>query len=324
MSNSPFLNSIREAMRLRGYSLRTEKNYLYWIKNYIRYHQLRHPSELSSDDVTRYLSYLANQRDVAINTQRSALNALAFLYNQFLQQPLGELGFKYAKRERRVPVVLSVAEVQKIFEHLNGRDSVIFTLLYGSGLRISECLRLRVKDIDFDRLSITVRDGKGNKDRVTLLSRSLLVPLRDMIERSLSCQREDNRKGVGPSLPHALHRKYPNAFRQPGWMYIFPSSKLSAHPLNGYLCRHHLHTSVARKALRKAVLSAGMEYKPINCHTFRHSFATQLLTNGQDIRTVQELLGHSDVATTPIYTHVIGQHLAGTTSPADILVVNKE
>ncbi|MBN0989854.1 integron integrase [Amphritea pacifica] len=321
MSKSPFLNSIREAMRQMGYSLRTEKTYLYWIRYYIRFNQLKHPSELGGEDVIRFLTYLANQQDVAINTQRTALNAIAFLYNKFLQQPLGELGFTYAKRSRRIPVVLNAAEVQTILQHFKTRDLVIFSLLYGSGLRITECLRLRVKDIDFERYSVTVHDGKGNKDRVTLLPRSLEGPLKSIINQSLICQKEDNSKGIGPSLPHALYKKYPNAFRQPGWMYLFPSQSLCAHPLSGEICRHHLHPSVARKALNKAKSLAGVEHKPISCHTFRHSFATQLLANGQDIRTVQELLGHSDVATTQIYTHVLGQHFAGTQSPADLLIV---
>lgn len=192
------------------------------------------------------------------------------------------------------------------------------SLLYGSGLRVSECLRLWVQDIDLEHLSITVKDGKGRKDRQTLLSRSLVPMLKQRIEQARALQQQDNLRGIGPSLPFALGRKYPSAYRQPGWMYLFPSTCLCAHPLTGVLCRHHLHDSVIRKALQPAVVASGIR-KKVNCHTFRHSFATHLLQSGYDIRTVQELLGHNDVATTQIYTHVIGQHYAGTVSPLDKL-----
>jgi integron integrase len=317
MGKSRFLNEVRQNIRLRGYSMRTEKTYLYWMKDYIRYHHLKHPTELNSGHVTAYLSYLANHRDVAINTQKTALNALVFLYDQFLKTPLGDLGFHYAKKQRRLPIVLTVIEVQAILNALNGRDRVIFSLLYGSGLRISECLRLRVQDINFQKCSLTVRDGKGGKDRQTILSTSLISPLKDLIEQAIHIQEEDNLRGIGPSFPHKLGKKYPNAFRQPAWMFIFPSTAICKHPITQLPCRHHLHDSVPRKALQKAVKDCGLNRKKISCHTFRHSFATQLLQNGRDIRTVQELLGHTDVATTQIYTHVIGQHFAGTTSPLE-------
>ena len=321
MSKSPFLNSIRQNIRMRGYSMRTEKTYLYWIRDYIRFHRLQHPKDLSGEHVVTYLSYLANRRDVAINTQKVALNALSFLYNQFLNQPLGDLGFTYAKRQRRLPVVLSMPEVQMILDNLSGRNKTIFSILYGSGLRITECLRLRVKDIDFQHGGITVHDGKGGKDRQTILSPSLAQPLQELIESAIQLQQQDNKRGIGPSLPHMLGKKYPNAFRQPAWMFIFPSIGVCKHPITDKLCRHHLHDSVPRKALQKAVQACGLNRKKISCHTFRHSFATQLLQNGRDIRTVQELLGHSDVSTTQIYTHVIGQHFAGTNSPLDNLVL---
>jgi len=317
MAKSEFISQIRQNLRMRGYSLRTEKIYLYWVKDYIRYHGLQHPINLTSQDVVAYLSYLANSRNVAINTQKSALNALAFLYNQFLKRPLGELGFKYAKKQRRLPIVLSPIEVQTILSHLTGRDNTIFSILYGSGLRITECLRLRVQDINLSKSSLTVRDGKGGKDRQTILSPSLEVSLTNLIESAIALQKQDNLKGVGPSLPHMLGKKYPNAYRQPAWMFLFPSTTICQHPVTGVTCRHHLHDSVPRKALKKAVLAGGLNQKKISCHTFRHSFATQLLENGRDIRTVQELLGHTDVATTQIYTHVLGQHFAGTTSPLE-------
>ena len=319
MAKSPFLNQIRQNLRMRGYSLRTEKVYLYWIKDYIRYHKLQHPTVLTGDHVVAYLSYLANSRDVAINTQKSALNALAFLYNQFLNQPLGDLGFKYAKRQRRLPIVLSAQEVQMILKALSGRDKIVFSILYGSGLRITECLRLRIQDIDFHKGSLTVRDGKGGKDRQTILSSSLTMSLEGLINQAIELQQKDNLQGIGPSLPHMLGKKYPNAYRQPAWMFVFPSTAICKHPVTNQLCRHHLHDSVPRKALKAAVQSCGLNRKKISCHTFRHSFATQLLQNGRDIRTVQELLGHTDVATTQIYTHVLGQHFAGTSSPLDSL-----
>lgn len=223
---SPFMQQLQQNMRMRGYSMRTEKTYLYWIRDYVRFHNRQHPMNLTSDHVVQFLSYLSNSRDVAINTQKTALNALAFLYNQFLNQPLGDIGFNYAKRQRKIPIVISQLEVQAILKQLSQRDRIIFSLLYGSGLRITECLRLRIKDLAFDHSSIIVHDGKGGKDRKTILS---------------------------PSLPHMLGKKYPNAYRQPAWMFIFPSITICQHPITGKVCRHHLHDSVPRKALKKAV-----------------------------------------------------------------------
>ncbi|MGH1439839.1 MAG: integron integrase [Cellvibrionaceae bacterium] len=323
MSKSPFLESIREQIRIRHYSMRTEKTYLYWIRYFIVYHQKKHPETMGATEVTEFLSYLSHQRNVAVNTQKVALNALAFLYNQYLKQPLGELPFRAATKQRHLPVVLSIQEVELILSELEGIHKLIFSLLYGSGLRVSECLRLRVQDCDFNNMSLTVRDGKGKKDRTTLLSQSCMNALKLQIVNAKKRLAEDNKQGVGPSLPNALGRKYPNAFRQTAWMFIFPSHNLCHHPLTKVLCRHHLHDSVPRKALKKAVSKAGID-KRVNCHTFRHSFATHLLQAGTDLRTVQELLGHNDVKTTQIYTHVIGQHYAGTTSPIDRLIVKEQ
>lgn len=256
---------------------------------------------------------------MAVNTQKTALNALAYLYNQYLKQPLGDLGFKYATKQRSLPIVISPGEVKQILSNLSGRNYIVISLLYGSGLRVSECLRLRIQDIDLDNLSLTVRDGKANKDRRTLLSGHLISQLQILIAEAIGLQKLDNQRSIGPSLPNALSKKYPNAYRQRGWMFLFPSGSLCHHPLTGELCRHHIHSSVIRKQLQRAVTQSNIN-KKVNCHTFRHSFATHLLQSGKDIRTVQELLGHNDVSTTQIYTHVIGQHYAGTTSPLDAIV----
>jgi len=320
MAKGQFIMLLSRAIRMRGYSIRTEKTYAYWVADFIRFNKMQHPSTMGKYEVNLFLSHLANDRHVAVNTQKTALNAIAFLYNQFLNQPLGELGFKYSTKQRKLPIVLTAKEVKKILDQLVNRNYVIFPLLYGSGLRVTECLRLRVQDIDLENLSLTVRDGKGNKDRQTILSPHLSIPLSNLIDIALKIQKLDNQKGIGPSLPNALAKKYPNAFRKPAWMYIFPSSSICNHPITGILCRHHLHESVARKALQKSVTMAGLLHKKINCHTFRHSFATHLLQAGRDIRTVQELLGHKDVSTTQIYTHVIGQHYAGTSSPLDAII----
>lgn len=318
-NSSPFLQSVRAEIRLRGYSIRTEKSYLYWIRQFIYFNNKRHPSHLGADEVKSFLSWLACERHVAVNTQKVALNALVFLYRQCLKRDLGTLDFSLARKQRQLPSVLSASQVSVILQQLSGRDYLIFAILYGSGLRISECLRLRIQDIDLERMALTVRDGKANKDRQTLLSTSIARQLRDAMEASIDLQKKDNAEGFGPSLPGVLGKKYPNAFRMPGWMYLFPSSGLCRHPITGIMCRHHLHESVPRKSLKLAVAAAGITHKRVNCHTFRHSFATHLLQAGYDLRTVQELLGHNDVKTTQIYTHVLGKHYAGTSSPLDAL-----
>jgi site-specific recombinase XerD len=328
-----YLQDIKAEMRMRGYSIKTEKAYLYWIKAYINFHHKRHPEIMGTDKVAQFLTFLANVRNVAINTQKVALNALVYLYQKHLQQTLGNLGFRYASKQRSLPCVLTPSEVTVLLAQLSGRDRLIIELLYGSGLRISECLRLRIQDVDLQGHSLTVRDGKGHKDRQTILSHNSGNKLTDFIDTAREIQSKDNQEGIGPSLPYALGRKYPNAFRQVGWMFIFPSHSTCLHPYTGILCRHHLHPSVIRtgilcrhhlhpsvirKALGTAVKKTNI-VKRITCHTFRHSFATHLLQAGRDIRSVQELLGHNDINTTQIYTHVLGQHYAGTTSPLDNL-----
>lgn len=316
---SPFLTAVRNEIRLRGYSIRTEKTYITWIKKFIYYNNKRHPREMGADEVRNFLSWLATERNVAINTQKVALNSLVFLYHKVLNIDLGDLGFTLATKQRHLPVVLSPDEVGRILNHLSGNKQLVVKLMYGSGLRVSECLRLRVQDINLERLALVVRDGKGNKDRQTILSPSLVEPLSKAIDLAIDLQRNDAGNGVGVSLPYALIRKYPKAPFQPAWAFLFPSIGLSKHPITGATCRHHLHQTVIRKTLKIAVERAGIFNKRVNCHTFRHSFATQMLTQGADIRTVQELLGHNDVNTTQIYTHVLGQHYAGTSSPLDRL-----
>ncbi|MGE6436134.1 integron integrase [Shewanella baltica] len=315
---SPFLSGVQEEMRMRGYSIRTEKSYLYWIKAFINFHHKRHPETMGTEEVAQFLTFLANQRNVAINTQKIALNALAYLYQKHLHHELGNLGFCYATKQRYLPTVLSPSEISLILNELDGRDRLIIELLYGSGLRVSECLRLRIQDIDIEKASLTVRDGKGHKDRQTILSHKCAIKLTAYINKAMEIQHRDNQQGIGPSLPNALERKYPNAFKQHGWMFIFPSTTTCINPYTGTLCRHHLHQSVIRKALGNAVRNIKIT-KRVTCHTFRHSFATHLLQSGSDIRSVQELLGHNDVSTTQIYTHVLGQHYAGTTSLLDKL-----
>lgn len=315
-SKSPFLESVRRTMRLRGYSIRTEHSYLYWIKYYIRFHKWKHPKDMGNQEVIMFLDHLASDRNVTANTQRVALNAIAFLYNKILDQPLKDLGFKLASKPRYLPTVLTPDEVLCIFKKLKGIHRLIVEVMYGSGLRVSECLGLRLQDIDFDQNSVTIRNGKGGKDRVTILSERLKPRLYEQIDIALALQEKDNLNGVGPSMPDSLGRKYPNAFRSPSWAFIFPSTTLCQHPVNNKWCRHHLHTTVIRKALKRACAEAGIR-KRVTCHTFRHSFATHLLQSGTDIRTVQELMGHTDIKTTQIYTHIIGQHYAGTSSPLD-------
>jgi integron integrase len=317
---SELLDKVRSQIRLRHYSIRTEEAYLRWIKEFILFHNKRHPAELDDAHITEFLSHLATNKNVAASTQNQALSALLFLYREVLALPLPRLDkLQRAKKPSRLPVVFTRVEVRSILLQLDATKWLIASLLYGSGLRLMECLRLRVKDIDFDYRQIIVRDGKGAKDRLTLLPASLLEPLHRHLERVKRLHEVDLKDGYGKVyLPFALERKYPNASREWAWQYIFPSSKRSVDPRSGIVRRHHFAENSMQKAMSAAIRRAGIS-KPGSCHTLRHSFATHLLEAGSDIRTVQELLGHKDVSTTMIYTHVIKLGAGGTRSPVDLL-----
>ncbi|MEJ2637315.1 MAG: integron integrase [Calditrichia bacterium] len=309
---------MREAIRVRHYSIRTEEAYINWVGRYVRFHRGRHPGEMGEREINQFLTHLAVRENVAASTQNQALCALIFLYKEVLQREIGELEeIVWAKKPKRLPVVLTRGEAQLIIEQLSGEYRLIALLLYGSGLRLIECLRLRVKDIDFDYNQIVVRDGKGEKDRITLLPERVKNNLRDHLTRVKKLHESDRKDGYGRVyLPYALEKKYPNADREWGWQYVFPASQISQDPRSGLKRRHHLHESIVQRVVHHAIKKAGI-VKPAGCHTFRHSFATHLLENGYDIRTVQELLGHNDVKTTMIYTHVLKQGGLGVKSPLD-------
>ena len=316
---SLFLQGLRDDIRQRGYSMATEKTYLLWIKRYIYFCDRRHPADVGPIKIKDYLTYLAVRLRVSVNTQKVVLNALVFLYQKHLRIPVGELGFTLARKQRSLPSVLTQNEVGRVIGKLRSTNKLVGLLMYGGGLRVGECIALRVHDINLERNSITVFNGKGYKDRQTLLAPSIVGSVRKQIAVAIKVQKKDNLRGLGCSMTPALTRKYPKAFMQPSWAYLFPSNNLCAHPLTGELCRHHKHQSTFRKALKTAVEAAEIFDKRVNSHTFRHSFATHLLESGSDIRTVQELLGHNDVSTTQIYTHVLGKHYAGTKSPVEFL-----
>lgn len=308
MAKSPLLERLREAIRIRHYSLRTEQIYVQWVKRFILFHNKRHPNEMGATEISRYLTHLATVGRVSASTQNQALNALNFFYHAVLGRDMGNLeGVVMAKRPRRLPVVLTRREVESLLRHLKGDNWLMATLMYGSGLRLMECLRLRVKDLDFERRYILVREGKGNKDRVTVLPERLVDHLHSHLVKVRSLHRRDLDEGYGRVyLPNALVRKYPNADREWGWQYIFPAQNRSTDPRSGIERRHHYHESAMQKAIKHAVRRAALT-KPASCHSLRHSFATHLIENGYDIRTVQELLGHKDIRTTQIYTHVLNR-----------------
>jgi integron integrase len=298
----------------------TEKSYIHWIRHFIHYHGKRHPKELGTEDVNAFLSHLATHRKVSASTQNQALCALVFLYKQVIGEEFGELeGLIRAKRRRNLPVVLTREEVQRVLSHLEGTNHLIACLLYGSGLRLMECLRLRVKDVDFGFGQIQIHDGKGRKNRVTMLPERLMDPLRRQVERVKVLHKQDLQQGHGEvDLPFALARKYPNAPKQLAWQYLLPSPTRYRDPKTGREGRWHWYPRRVQRAVKSAVRAAGIA-KHATCHTFRHSFATHLLAGGYDIRTVQELLGHKDVKTTMIYTHVLNRGGRGVQSPVDAL-----
>jgi integron integrase len=312
------LDQVRAALLTLHYSYRTEQTYLYWIKFYIHWHGLKHPKDMGAPEVESFLSMLANARNVAASTQNQALAALLFLYKRVLGIDLPWLdGITRAKKSTRLPVVLTQAEVRGLLRHVDGTSGLIIHLLYGTGMRLMEALRLRVKDIDFGAHIILVRSGKGDKDRVVPLPNTLIDPLRAQLEHRRKMHHLDQARGmVDVELPHALSRKYPNAPREWAWQYVFAAADYSTDPRTGAKRRYHIHEKTLQRAMKQAVHAAGID-KPASCHTLRHSFATHLLETGSDIRTVQELLGHSDVSTTQIYTHVVNRCASGVLSPLD-------
>lgn len=312
-----FLDQVRAHIRSQGLAYSTEKTYIHWIIQFIRFHGKKHPGEMGSAEVEMFLSHLSLNLDVAKGTQRIALNALAYLYNRFLQIPLGQLTWKSAKRQQRIPTVFTHQEATDVIVRLSPPYSLMAKLMYGAGLRISECLRLRIKDIDFGMQTIVVREGKGNKDRTTVLPESVVGLLRDQIGRTLVTHSRDLANGHGRVyLPHALARKFPSAETSPEWQYVFPAPRLSADPRSAVMRRHHVIDRTLQKCVKVAVGEAAIR-KKAGCHTFRHSFATRLLEKGYDLRTIQTLLGHNDITTTQIYTHVVKKGALGVRSPVD-------
>jgi integron integrase len=315
---SKLLDQVREAVRTRHYSIRTEEAYLRWVREYILFYNKRHPAELGAKEVSAFVSHLAVERKVAASTQTQALSALLFLYREVLALPIGWVDdVERAKKPKRLPVVFTREEARAVLSHLRDEAWLMASLLYGSGLRLMECVRLRVKDLDFAQLQIIVREGKGNKDRITMLPPSLVEHLRRQLERAKALHEMDVRESFGHVyLPYALARKYPNADREWGWQYVFPARQRSVDPRSGREQRHHIAETALQKAVRAAIKGAGIT-KPGSCHTLRHSFATHLLEAGYDIRTIQELLGHADVQTTMIYTHVLNKGGKGVKSPLE-------
>lgn len=312
------LDQVRETIRRKHYSIRTETTYIDWIRRYILFHRKRHPAEMGAPEMEQFLNHLAVDKKVAASTQNQALSALVFLYREVLRQEFEWLdNLERAKKPARLPVVLTESEARHVLAHLDGRHWLMASLLYGAGLRLMECVRLRVKDVDFEYRQITVRAGKGSKDRVTMLPESSAELLKQHLEKVRVLHEQDLAAGYGNAyLPFALERKYKNAERQWGWQYVFPAARRSSDPRSGKERRHHVDEKSLQRAVKTAVQRARIT-KTATCHTFRHSFATHLLQQGQDIRTVQELLGHKDVSTTMIYTHVLNRGGRGVRSPLD-------
>ena len=319
MSNkSPFMALTRKTMRRKGFAYATEKSYCYWIRYFIRFNKKRHPGEMAETEIEQFLSYLANQRNVSPRTQNQAFYALVFLYRHVIKRPLEGVDAARVRKEPSIPVVLTSEEVNTLLSLMKEPYRLMILLAYGAGLRKMEILRLRIKDIDFDRMSITIRQGKGFKDRITVLPQTAVATLKQQINRSRQFHLLDIGEGFGSvDMPYALAKKYPQETFSLHWKFVFAAEKRSIDKRsNNIERRHHIYPSTLERALRQAVRQSGI-LKRITCHTFRHTFATQLLETGHDIRTVQELLGHADVKTTQIYTHIIKRGGHGIISPAD-------
>src|SRR5690606_6013262 len=312
-----FMDRLRAFMRVKHLAYRTEKTYCGWIVDFIRFNQRQHPESLGKEHVDAWLSHLANNRNVAINTQKTALNAVVFLYKQFLNLDLGQFEFTRTNKGRKLPTVFTHDEALRVLSSMSGVHKLAASLMYGSGLRVMEAVRLRVQDVDFGHACIFVRETKGEKWRRTLLPNSLIEPLRAQIDVALAIHKQDLAEGFGEVyLPHALAKKYPKAPTSPTWQYVFPAPFRAEDPRSNVIRRHHLGEQQIRRFIAKALEEANIR-KKASCHTFRHSFATNLLRSGADIRNIQELMGHTDVSTTMIYTHVVGIHERGVASPLD-------
>ncbi len=318
MEQPRLLDQVRNKIRLKHYSMRTEETYVQWVKRFVLFHHKRHPCDMSATEVEQFLTTLAVKGKVSASTQNQAKSALLFLYKEVLNIQLPWLdNVETAKRPKYLPVVLTVREVNSMLEHVDGTVGLILRLLYGTGMRIQECVSLRVKDVDFERCEILIRDGKGFKDRITMLPQSLAAPLREHLKRVELLHQADLRAGYGEVyMPFALARKYPAAGKSWPWQYIFPSSRISKDPRSDRISRHHADDKAIQRSMRNALRKTGI-HKTATPHTLRHSFATHLLQSGYDIRTVQELLGHKDVSTTMIYTHVLNKGGRGVVSPLD-------
>lgn len=312
------LDSVRYAIRSKHYSPSTEKAYVGWVKRYVLFHGKRHPNEMGKEEIAVFISHLAIKRRVSASTQNQALSAILFLYKEVLEKEIEWIdGIVRAKRPARIPEVLSKDEVRALLAQLRGREWLMASIMYGAGLRLMECLRLRIKDVDFSRNEIVVRRGKGKKDRVTMLPSPIKMKLRTHIENVYKQHQQDLKRGHGSvQLPYALGKKYPKAAWEWSWQWVFPATRFYKDSITGEYRRHHLHESVIQRAVKNAVRASGIS-KRASCHTLRHSFATHLLENGYDIRTVQELLGHKDVTTTMVYTHVLNRGGKGVKSPLE-------
>jgi integron integrase len=314
------LDQVRETIRTKHYSIRTEQSYVQWIRRYILFHHKKHPKDMGEKEINAFLKHLAVNRNVTASTQTQALSAILFLYKEVLGEKIGFIENIYrAKKPRRLPVVFSRREVREIMRHLSGEKWLMANIIYGAGLRLMECLRLRIKDVDFAYNQITVRDGKGQQDRITMLPEIIKNPLKEHLKKVWHLHQKDLKDGYGKvSMPYALSRKYPNADREWGWQYVFPSINRSVDPRSGLVKRHHLSDQFLQRAIKTALKNAKIS-KGGSTHSLRHSFATHILEAGYDIRSIQELLGHKDVRTTMIYTHVLNRGGRGVKSPADHL-----